>query len=94
MDHPDLLPDKSGQLHGASRSLLRAQSQVAPRKETMMSVQSPSAEPVKPSGPGWPYVVLTVLLTAIGNNWAPSDVRALGYVLLAVVAVAYAVTRD
>ncbi|MEU9285203.1 hypothetical protein AB0D57_10870 [Streptomyces sp. NPDC048275] len=60
----------------------------------MMSVQSPGAEPVKPSGPGWPYLVLTVLLTAIGNDWAPGEVRSLGYVLLALVAVAYAATRD
>ncbi|NGN62867.1 hypothetical protein G5C51_02980 [Streptomyces sp. A7024] len=60
-----------------------------------MPVQSrPHATPRKPSGPGWPYVVLSVLLAAIGNNWTPDEVRTLGYVLLAIVAVGYAASRD
>lgn len=59
-----------------------------------MPVQTRHTEPRKPSGPGWPYVVLTVLLAAIGNNWTPGEVRTLGYVLLAIIAVAYAVSCD
>jgi hypothetical protein len=41
----------------------------------------------------WPYVALAVLLAAIGNHWSPDDVRALGYVLLALLAVGH-VTRS
>ncbi|WP_329247633.1 hypothetical protein [Streptomyces canus] len=59
-----------------------------------MTVHSPHTEPSKPSGPGWPYLVLTVLLTAIGNDWTPDEVRTLGYVLLAIVAVARVTSRD
>jgi len=54
----------------------------------------PETHPVRPTGPSWSYLVLTVLLVAIGNNWAPEEVRALGYVLLAFVTVAYAVGRE
>lgn len=53
-----------------------------------MSQQQPSKKPTS-----WAYVVLAVLLAAIGNGWEPSDVRALGYVLVAVLAVAYASQR-
>lgn len=58
-----------------------------------MPAQSTRTEPFRPSGPGWPYVVLTVLLAALGNNWAPDEVRTLGYVLMVIVAVACAVPR-
>jgi len=47
-----------------------------------MNPQQPGGTPVS-----WPYVVLAVLLAAIGNHWAPEDVRALGYVLVALLAV-------
>ena len=50
-----------------------------------MNSQSPNGgNPVT-----WPYVTLAVLLAAIGNHWSPSDVRALGYVLLALLAVGH-----
>lgn len=57
-----------------------------------MSVQSPGAEPVKPSGPDRPELVLAVLLSAIGNDWTPGQVEILAYILLALFAVA--VLRD
>ncbi|MER5790932.1 hypothetical protein [Streptomyces sp. NPDC001980] len=59
-----------------------------------MSVQSPGTEPVKPSGPGWPHLVLAVLLAAIGNGWSAAEVRTLGFVLLALVAVGAVASRD
>ena len=37
----------------------------------------------------WPYIVLVVLLTAIGNNWSPEGIRTLGYVMVALIAVGY-----
>ncbi|MFE5685098.1 hypothetical protein [Streptomyces sp. NPDC056512] len=53
-----------------------------------MSQQHPSRKTTS-----WAYVVLAVLLAAIGNGWEPDDVRALGYVLVAVVTIAYASQR-
>jgi hypothetical protein len=50
--------------------------------------QSPNGAPI-----AWPYVVLVVMLSAIGNDWAPADVRTLGYVLLALVGIGYASKR-
>lgn len=59
-----------------------------------MASQTPAPQPpATPAGPSWPYIVLAVLLTAIGNNWAPADVEALGCALLALVAVAYAARK-
>ncbi|SEO01367.1 hypothetical protein [Actinacidiphila rubida] len=52
-----------------------------------------NAQPPRSAPTTWPYVALVVLLSAIGNNWSPSGVRTLGYTLVALVAVGYAV-RD
>lgn len=43
--------------------------------------------PNDPQRVTWPYVVLVVLLAAIGNGWSASDLRTLGYTLVALVSV-------
>ncbi|CAM5436284.1 hypothetical protein SAMN05428944_2768 [Streptomyces sp. 1222.5] len=53
-----------------------------------MSMRQPS-----PKSPSWSYVVLAVLMAAIGAGWGPEDIRALGYMLLALLAIAYAAQR-
>ncbi|GAA3486046.1 hypothetical protein [Streptomyces cremeus] len=58
-----------------------------------MPARPARAESFQPSWPGWPYVVLTVLLAAVGNDWTSGEVRTLGYVLVVIVAVASALPR-
>jgi hypothetical protein len=55
---------------------------------SVMNAESPNGAPVS-----WPYVVLVVMLSAIGNNWSPEGVRMLAFALLALVAVGYVMKR-
>ncbi|MFE5894889.1 hypothetical protein ACFQ6E_39020 [Streptomyces sp. NPDC056462] len=47
----------------------------------------PLPGPRTPRHPNWPYAVTAILALALQTGWDPADVRSLGVVLLALIAV-------